>query len=291
MKHRLTGIYWIKNESRYLPEYIEFHLLQGFDHFIFYDNGSTDRTKEILQPYIDDQIVELRYYPKLDPNVSKNFWIASTCCNELKNISEWIHFHAIDERIFCPDGSKVIDLLERYKNYGGLSVAWKEFNSNGLINRKDGLIIENFTTTCIDTQCHIKTIVQPINAIGFAYNPHNFLYLNNKFSVDENFNRIDGPFNPSNYSSNLIRNHHYRTLSKEEFEIKMDKGCLDRPEQEDIRREQAQDEWNWCHGLNSRWGITTLSSDKTLLSYVPIVREKIMNRYYNKKHLLEYINN
>ena len=28
----LTGIYWIKDEAPYLPEYIEFHLMQGFDH-------------------------------------------------------------------------------------------------------------------------------------------------------------------------------------------------------------------------------------------------------------------
>jgi hypothetical protein len=38
----LTSIYWIKDEARYIPEFIEFHLLQGFDYFIFYDNKSTD---------------------------------------------------------------------------------------------------------------------------------------------------------------------------------------------------------------------------------------------------------
>ena len=49
----LTGIYWIKNEARYLPEYMEFHMLQGFDHFIFYDNGSTDDSINIRQSIIE----------------------------------------------------------------------------------------------------------------------------------------------------------------------------------------------------------------------------------------------
>ena len=52
----LTSIYWIKNEARYIPEYIEFHLLQGFDHFIFYDNESNDNLLEVILYNIGDDI-------------------------------------------------------------------------------------------------------------------------------------------------------------------------------------------------------------------------------------------
>ena len=48
--YNLTAIYWIKDEARYIPEWIEFHLIQGYDHFILYDNGSTDKVFEIAKP-------------------------------------------------------------------------------------------------------------------------------------------------------------------------------------------------------------------------------------------------
>ena len=57
----LTSIYWIKDEARYIPEFIEFHLLQGFDHFIFYDNKSIDNLTEIIFPYIESGLAEIRY--------------------------------------------------------------------------------------------------------------------------------------------------------------------------------------------------------------------------------------
>jgi hypothetical protein len=44
---RLTAIYWVKDEARYIPEWIEFHLMQGFEHFILYDNNSTDGSSNI----------------------------------------------------------------------------------------------------------------------------------------------------------------------------------------------------------------------------------------------------
>ena len=75
--YNLTSIYWIKDEVRYIPEYIEFHILQGFDHFIFYDNKSTDNLLEVIKPYIDSGLVEIRYYPDNVIN-KKNFCLNLT---------------------------------------------------------------------------------------------------------------------------------------------------------------------------------------------------------------------
>ena len=104
----LTAIYWIKNETPYLPEWIEFHLLQGFDHFILYDNDSDDGLEEAMAPYLEEEIVEIRKYPEevKKSGEPKNFWLMSHCIDEQKGKSKWIHFHAIDEFTYCPDGRK-----------------------------------------------------------------------------------------------------------------------------------------------------------------------------------------
>ena len=287
MKYNLTAIYWIKNEAVYLPEYLEFHLLQGFEHFIFYDNESSDRTSEILEPYINQGLVELRKYPS-GINIAKNFWVMAHSIAEQKQISKWIHFHAIDERIFCPNGDKITNFLKQYEQYAGVCVAWKMFNSSGFIKKPKGLIIENYYETVHDELNHIKTIIQPEKTIPHPPpNPHEFYYINN-FAVDENYRHVLGPFHKSSpYTMEKIKNHHYVTLSRQEFDDKMNKGLLDHKHTENIRRDTADSQWNYMHNPPNK---NYLAVDKTLFSFSEIVRENIKKRYNNNQEILNYIN-
>ena len=281
----LTAIYWIKNEGPYLAEYIEFHLLQGFDYFIFYDNGSTDNTMDVLEPYIKENLVEVRTYPT-DLQDSKNYWLMTRCIDEQKNKSQWVHFHAIDERIYCPDGRKIPELLRDYEEYGGLCVAWREFNSNGHIKKPEGLIIENYTAFFNDSKQHIKTIIQPLKTQGRRPpNPHCFYYDKN-FAVDENKKRVDGSFNLRNpYTFELIKNHHYRTMSREEFEDKSNKGILDQAHQENIPR-GSQDTLERAWNKYSK----TAGQDVSMEKFVVPVRNAVKKRYSNNLDLLKTIN-
>lgn len=280
----LTGIYWIKNEARYIPEFVEFHLLQGFDHFIFYDNQSDDNLLEVIAPYIEQGLVEIRYYP---PEVRQrhNFWLMDHCINEQKGKSKWVHYHALDERLFCPDGTKVIDLLSQYEDYGGLAVGWIFFNSNGHVNRPDGLVTDNFTMALTDPSCHIKTIIQPEHARSTIGTPHNFHFDNGKFAVDENFNRTDGNFNSRYYSFNKIKLHHYVCMSHEEFEIKMNKGLLDHAGQENVRRNTAEAQWKQLHdpAFNQHY-------NGELTKYSNEIKQNLRLRYAGREHLLHFIN-
>ena len=281
----LTGIYWIKNEARYLPEYIEFHLLQGFDHFIFYDNASDDKTLEVLQPYMDEHLVEVRTYP---PGIDrKNFWLMSQCIDEQKGKSKWIHFHAIDERLFSPTGAKVTEMLSYYDkpNIGGVSVNWQQLHSNGEEKRKDGLIIENFTVgQNEDPHHHVKTIIRPERTLSNTpQNPHNFHFMIDNHAVDENFNIVVDAYNYNPYTMEIFKNIHYATMSREEFETKYNKGVLDNPGAENIRREAFDSDWNYYHGHGNK-------DCQDLLMYVEPVKSAIQKRFKNKPDLLEYIN-
>ena len=61
-EHYLSIAACVKNEGRYLREWIEYHLWAGVDHFYIYDNGSTDNTKEVLKPYIESGVVTYHYW-------------------------------------------------------------------------------------------------------------------------------------------------------------------------------------------------------------------------------------
>lgn len=49
----------IRDEARNLQRFIEWHLSQGFEYFVFGDDRSTDNPRLILEPYIDLGIVDI----------------------------------------------------------------------------------------------------------------------------------------------------------------------------------------------------------------------------------------
>eukprot|EP00842_Homolaphlyctis_polyrhiza_P005949 jgi/Hompol1/6355/HPOL_002105-RA len=62
-RFNLVAITMVRNKARYLSEWIEFHLLQGFDRFVIYNHKSTDDIHKVLDPYLCDGIVELIDWP------------------------------------------------------------------------------------------------------------------------------------------------------------------------------------------------------------------------------------
>lgn len=60
-----------QNDAPYLKEWIEFHRLQGVDHFYLFNNLSTDNYQEILDPYIKEKVVTLFDWPHQSSNVQE----------------------------------------------------------------------------------------------------------------------------------------------------------------------------------------------------------------------------
>ncbi len=48
-----------RDEAPYLKEWVEYHRMVGVDHFWLYNNSSIDNWEEVLQPYIDEGLVEV----------------------------------------------------------------------------------------------------------------------------------------------------------------------------------------------------------------------------------------
>lgn len=49
--HFLSLATVVQNEARWLPEWLEYHALQGCDHFLLYDDGSTDSIHAVVIDY------------------------------------------------------------------------------------------------------------------------------------------------------------------------------------------------------------------------------------------------
>lgn len=131
-----------KNEGPYLQEWIDFHLLMGVDHFILYDDASTDGYLEVLQPWIDEGVITLRATGGM-----KQVDIYNHCLRNGARRCRWIAFIDLDEFLFSPEGKTLPTAMERYAAYPGVFVHWILFGSNGHVHPPAGSTLENFTSS------------------------------------------------------------------------------------------------------------------------------------------------
>ena len=139
-KVSLCGIF--KNEGKFLDEWIQYHLVIGIEHFYLYNNNSSDNYLKILQPYIDQGVVDLIEWP-FDHSQMKAY---EHCYLKHKNETNWLTFLDVDEFV-CPISTDNIQSwLLNYKNYPGVAVYWRQFGSNGrLIHDTNQLVLEQYT--------------------------------------------------------------------------------------------------------------------------------------------------
>ncbi|WP_172993723.1 glycosyltransferase family 2 protein, partial [Lactobacillus helveticus] len=57
-KYDLSIVLIVKNEGKYIQEWIEYYKILGFSRFYIFDNDSTDDTKQKLKKYIDHGLVD-----------------------------------------------------------------------------------------------------------------------------------------------------------------------------------------------------------------------------------------
>lgn len=160
-KHRLAICAMFQNEAPWLKEWITYHhKVLGVDHFYLYNNDSTDDFMKILQPYIDNGMVELIDWSSNDPShwvTEINYlvpWIAvqvnayKDCLkNRALGKSRWVALIDIDEFIVPAKGVKsfyeTIRSLEK-KGKGSIQMFWRCFGTSDIEALKEGeLMVEN----------------------------------------------------------------------------------------------------------------------------------------------------
>ena len=63
--HDLAIAAILKDEGRYLKEWLDYHLAAGVDHFYLYDNDSTVNQAEVVKPYVEAGLVDYIPMPGL----------------------------------------------------------------------------------------------------------------------------------------------------------------------------------------------------------------------------------
>ena len=234
-KYDLAVTAIIKNEGRYIDEWIKYHLLVGVQHFYLYNNESEDNICEVLEPYIKNGVVDLIDFPgRLKQLPSYH--------DAIKNFRNECRYMAIidaDEFIRPIDHNKnilqVIDeIMQQVKNskhVAGIYVTWLMFGSSGYVQRPiSGGVLSNFLYRNPDKINELigKVIINPRRVFMFG-NPHFPLFFNKIFCIIDESGRKQNDHYVYKIPQKICINHYY-TKSREEYQEKISRGKADLPD-------------------------------------------------------------
>jgi hypothetical protein len=257
-----------KDHAAYLQEWIQFHRLVGVERFFLYDNESADEHEDVLAPYVEGGIVEVRHWPS--PAHAVNHWglrfAFDDCLARHRDDARWIAFIDIDEFLFSPTGRQLPDVLRGFEQFSGVEVSVLAFGPSGHRAKPSGLVIESYlrrrSYMSQETDLeHVKSIVDPTR-VDRTLNAHGFYYADG-YAVYENGERANAevPGSKTFPTASLLRVNHYLTKSVHEYEAK---------------RAQWQALGLPRRPPNERF-IELLSGehDETITMYVPALREAL----------------
>ena len=226
-KYNLSVCAIFKNEAAYLREWLEYNLLIGVDHFYLYNNGSTDDSLIVLEPYIQKGIVTLIDWPdRNDPSIPADApykWVVYTqlpaydhaCKVSAINETKWLALIDIDEFILPMQAETFTEILAKYDSFPGVALIWHTYGTSGVAQIPEkSLLIETFHMTCHPDHPFnnkiVKSIVKPELFESFSWPPHACNYKDRQryFICDKQDARINHYINKTteNVSQSKIKN-------------------------------------------------------------------------------------
>ena len=212
----------MKNEGPYIKEWLDYHLLAGVEHFYIYDNDSSDNMKEVLQPYIEREIVTYHFRS----GKRQQMPVFNEAIQKYKFFCRYIAFIDGDEFIFPQENKSIIEVADEIladkPHVGGIEINWMYYGSNNLekADYSKG-VLERFTRRAKEPAIHCKSIVNP-RTVDYLHTPH---FMNYFFSnINLNAGNIKF-FTNSRYTiPDKILVNHYFLKSREEYAKKSPRG-------------------------------------------------------------------
>jgi hypothetical protein len=207
----------VKDEADYLEEWLAYHIALGVDHFIIYDNGSTDATSALLKRYINHGYVTYIEWPMRAGQLSAY----NHALRMFGATAEWMGFYDPDEFLVPLRDDDIPTFLARFTSAATVRIPRYEFGYSGHRTPPQALTIEAYTQVAnvleldLDMPPRVKSLVQPgaVSAIG----------VHLAFPAD-----VPAPGAPTETAEvevrGLARLNHYYTRSYEEFEAKRFRG-------------------------------------------------------------------
>ena len=168
----------MKNEGRYLIEWLAHHLLMGFDHFYIVSNDSSDHTWPLLQALSQTLPITCITYATI-PDTNPQLAVYEEIVRRHGHEVDWMAFLDADEFLWpgqYPDtvSGLLQDTLQAHPDAGALALNWATYGSSMQLAEESGLVTERFLHHAPQQDHlnhHFKSIIRMDAFAGFVC-PH-----------------------------------------------------------------------------------------------------------------------
>lgn len=213
----------IRDEARYIREWVEYYLAAGVDHIFYYEKLSTDNFREVLQPYIDRGVVTLSedwpHYP-VSPAAEQD------CILRTIGRYEWVGFIDADEFVVVRDGSSIPEFLAGYKDAVAVGLCNYVYGSSGHKMRPTGPVIVEYQHRGANVNPHVKCFVRPETVANYR-NSHSWYYQGMRHAITEKGRAISGTLVFPPTAEKAWLNHYHHKSDQDYFEKAARKSVLD----------------------------------------------------------------
>ena len=221
----------VKNENRYIKEYVEHHKEYGVDKIFIYDNNNIDgeRLEEVIGEYIKKGFVEVFDYRGKKTPLYK---IMNDCYQKNYQIFDWIIFFEVDEHIHLSNYTNIKLFLQRdiFKNCEIIHLNWVQHTDNNLIYYDNRPLHIRFPELEPYARYNINGSRNFIKSILRGHIPN--VSINNVHKLTQKLKGCNGFGNPQvihgcttpNSDFRFYYIDHYYSKSVEEFVEKLNKG-------------------------------------------------------------------
>jgi hypothetical protein len=217
-----------KNECSVLYEYLLHYIYHGVEHFFMINDDSSDNYIEILQPFIDKNIVTLINCDQ-PPIFDRQTVIYTNYLIPFLEKTQWMIVADLDEFVYSPVNIDLKYILKQYEHYGVVYLNWSFFGSSKQVKQPKN-IVDTFIQRqhvyqyplLIDTNKH--PLMLNFSDGGWPNKPEKYIVnSNNNFTKlgvhhieGSDINSINISWRSSNQREQLISNHYF-TQSFEYF--------------------------------------------------------------------------
>ena len=232
---RLAAMIRVKDEARFLPEWLAHHLELGVEHVVVYDNNSGDGTAEAIAPFVAEGTVTVVPWPTVPASPSSHVDFLARYGPDC----DWAAFLDADEFLVETAPGAHTAALAAVGDAPALAVPWRYFGSAGYDRVPAGLVTERFDHAAPALCHHVKVIARPAEVYRYR-NAHNFYYRRGRLARTAAGGRVFGSFVRPPAEPPALHIHHYVYRSREDYERKVARGFVDAAGARDGTRRAAR---------------------------------------------------
>ncbi|KAL8247161.1 hypothetical protein R6Q59_008377 [Mikania micrantha] len=190
-QHLMCVCTMLRNQARFLPEWVMYHARIGVERWFIYDNNSEDNIEEVLESLMDQGFKINRHVWPWIKTQEAGF---AHCALRAQNLCKWVAFIDVDEFLHLPSGVHLRSIINKYNQtsrpeVAELRISCHNFGPSGLKQIPPEGVTVGYTCRLGLPERH-KSIVQPDKLNSTLINIVHHFHLKDDFkhvNVDRNF--------------------------------------------------------------------------------------------------------